>query len=179
MSSLWQNYYELIEAKWPIYASISKLANHYFIMACLWFCAKPLPEPVVGLLSIGPLGTNFSKFLIKIQRFSIKKMHLKTLSARWRPFCCGRTADKNFCNQLLNLLLKWGKNWFQTPGIYRCFLPKHSWRRPLWWQRTSLQKRGKWNYHQISNISRTLVGNKIVDHTDVVGAAPTTSPFST
>ena len=37
---------------------------------------------------------------------------------------------------------------------------------------------------QTSNISRTLVGNKIVDHSDVVGAspvgtAPTTSSFST
>ena len=44
----------------------------------------------------------------------------------------------------------------------------------------------KWapDYHQVSNISRTLVGNKIVDHSDVVGAspigaAPTTSSFST
>ena len=39
-------------------------------------------------------------------------------------------------------------------------------------------------YHKTSNISRTLVGNKIVDHSDVVGAspvgaAPTTSSFST
>ena len=39
-------------------------------------------------------------------------------------------------------------------------------------------------YRQISNISHTLVGNKIVDHLDVVGAppvgaAPTTSSFST
>ena len=39
-------------------------------------------------------------------------------------------------------------------------------------------------YHQVSNISRILVGNKIVDHSDVVGAspvgaAPTTSSFST
>ena len=39
-------------------------------------------------------------------------------------------------------------------------------------------------YRQVSNISRTLVGNKIVDHSDVVGAspvgaAPTTSSFST
>ena len=35
---------------------------------------------------------------------------------------------------------------------------------------------------QVSNISRTLVGNQIVDHSDVVeaspvGAAPTTSSF--
>ena len=39
-------------------------------------------------------------------------------------------------------------------------------------------------YFQISNISGTLVGNKIIDHSDVVGAspvgaAPTTSSFST
>ena len=40
------------------------------------------------------------------------------------------------------------------------------------------------HYRQVSNISRTLIGNKIVDHLDVVGAsrvgaAPTTSSFST
>ena len=39
-------------------------------------------------------------------------------------------------------------------------------------------------YPQVSNIRRTLVGNKIVDHSDVdgaapVGDAPTTSSFST
>ena len=39
-------------------------------------------------------------------------------------------------------------------------------------------------YHQASNISCTSVGNKIVDHSEVVGAspvdaAPTTSSFST
>ena len=39
-------------------------------------------------------------------------------------------------------------------------------------------------YRKTSNISRTLVGNKIVDDLDVVGAspvgaAPTTSSFST
>ena len=40
------------------------------------------------------------------------------------------------------------------------------------------------NYRQVSNIRRTLVGNKIVDNSDVVGAspvgaAPTTSSLST
>ena len=40
------------------------------------------------------------------------------------------------------------------------------------------------NYHQVSNIRGTLIGNQIVDHSDVVGAsgvgpAPTTSSFST
>ena len=40
------------------------------------------------------------------------------------------------------------------------------------------------DYRQTSNIRRTLIGNKIVDHSDVVGAAPvvaapSTSSFST
>ena len=40
------------------------------------------------------------------------------------------------------------------------------------------------NYRQVSNIRRTIVGDKIVDHSDVVGAspvgaAPTTSSLST
>ena len=39
-------------------------------------------------------------------------------------------------------------------------------------------------YRKTSNVSRTLVGNKIVDNSEVVGAspvgaAPTTSSFST
>ena len=43
---------------------------------------------------------------------------------------------------------------------------------------------GRKNYHKVSNIRRTLEGYKIVDHSDVVGAspvgaAPTTSSFST
>ena len=41
-----------------------------------------------------------------------------------------------------------------------------------------------WRYHQVSNIRRASIGNYIVDHSDVVGAspvgaAPTTSSFST
>ena len=42
-----------------------------------------------GKLLIGPLGTNFSEIGIGIQTFSFKKMHLKILSAKWRPFCLG------------------------------------------------------------------------------------------
>ena len=47
-----------------------------------------------------------------------------------------------------------------------------------------LYLRGKSIYHKASNKRHTLVGNKIVDHSDVVGAAPvgaapTTSSFST
>ena len=37
-----------------------------------------------GILFIGPLGTNFSKISIGILTFSIKRMHLKMSSAKWR-----------------------------------------------------------------------------------------------
>ena len=41
-------------------------------------------------------------------------------------------------------------------------------------KRASRRKVGK-----TSKIRRTLVGNRIIDHSDVVGVAPTTSSFST
>ena len=42
-----------------------------------------------GILLIGPLGTHFSETLIKIYKFSFKKMRLKVSSAKRRPFCVG------------------------------------------------------------------------------------------
>ena len=55
---------------------------------------------------------------------------------------------------------------------------------PALWFRLGPNRRQAVIYRQVSNISRTLVGNKIVNHSDVVGAspvgaAPTTSSFST
>ena len=41
------------------------------------------------LLSIGPLRIYFNENLIKIQQFSLKKMHVKLSSAKWRPSCLG------------------------------------------------------------------------------------------
>ena len=45
-------------------------------MACRLFSAKPLFKPILGYLSIGPLETNFSEILIKLQNFSFKNMDL-------------------------------------------------------------------------------------------------------
>ena len=42
-----------------------------------------------GILFIWPSGTNFSEMLIEIHTFSFKKMHVKTSSAKRRPFCLG------------------------------------------------------------------------------------------
>ena len=42
-----------------------------------------------GIMLIGPLGTNLSDILIDTHRVSLKKMHLKLSSGKWRPFCLG------------------------------------------------------------------------------------------
>ena len=43
----------------------------------------------VGILSIGPLGTNFYEISIGIQTFSFKKMHFNMSSAKRCLFCLG------------------------------------------------------------------------------------------
>ena len=47
-----------------------------------------------GILLIGPLGTNFNDLLIKIHTFSFRKIHLKMLSGKWRPFCLGLNVSR-------------------------------------------------------------------------------------
>ena len=47
-----------------------------------------------GILSIGPLGTNFSEFLVEIYTFSFKKIHLKVSSGKWRPSFLGLNVLK-------------------------------------------------------------------------------------
>ena len=43
----------------------------------------------VGILLIRTFGTNFSEILSEIHAFSLKKIHLKMSSAKWRQFCLG------------------------------------------------------------------------------------------
>ena len=42
-----------------------------------------------GMLLIGPLGTNSSAILIKIQIFLLNNMRLKMSAVKWRTFCPG------------------------------------------------------------------------------------------
>ena len=42
-----------------------------------------------GILLIGPFRTNFSESLIEIYAFLLKKIHLKMLYGKCRPFCLG------------------------------------------------------------------------------------------
>ena len=43
----------------------------------------------VGILLTGRLGINFTEILVAIHTFSLKKMHFKISSEKWRPFCLG------------------------------------------------------------------------------------------
>ena len=51
---------------------------------------------IVGILFIGPLGTNFSEILIEINVFSFMKMRLKMSSGKWRPSCLGLNVLKTW-----------------------------------------------------------------------------------
>ena len=48
----------------------------------------------VGILWIGPLGTNFSKIFMWIWKLSFKKMHLKISSVKCQPLCLGLNVLK-------------------------------------------------------------------------------------
>ena len=65
-----------------------------------------------GILVIGPLGTNYSEILIKIQIFSFMEMHLKWSSGKWWPFCLGFRCVKenpygNVCKIVAVLFSSW------------------------------------------------------------------------
>ena len=50
-----------------------------------------------GILSIGPLRTNFSEILAEIIIFSFKKMYWKVSSVKWRPLCLGLNVLNDRC----------------------------------------------------------------------------------
>ena len=70
------------EAKWRIYAPVNKTI--ILVQKMAWI--KPLSETNAGLLSVLPLGANFSQILFEIQTFAFKKMHYKMSSAKWQTF---------------------------------------------------------------------------------------------
>ena len=66
-----------------------------------------------GLLSIEPLRTYFSENLIKIQPFSLKKMHVKMLSAKWRPSCLGLNVLRFHLLLFPRFELTLSQHWFR------------------------------------------------------------------
>ena len=84
--------------------------------------------------------------------------------------------------QVVKIQQQWGQNnqsqWYtqQSVASFTKEVNSRLAKRPLVFN-GRLANRGYWgpfmDYRQTSNISRTVVGNNIVDHSDVVGASPT------
>ena len=132
------------------------------------------------------------------QLFEMLKFFYKTTCTQYKLYCDFERWVCP-CKALLHAYLVYLIWVFDNPMQYKYQLSKESTilfkkavsgYRPINWnicekiQTQTTNKPDKTNYRQVSNMRRTLVGNKIVDHSDVVGAspvgaAPTTSSFST
>ena len=143
------------------------------ICICIWSNVfDPSPVRYDDILSSGTLEINLCEIMLQIQILCVVKICWKMLSAKQWPFYkpwCDRWAVffffVFFCQGSVDFFVEGPElppfEFLRAPSkiiIFKNFL----------------------TYHQTSNISHTLVGNKIVDHSDVVGAlpvgaAPTTS----
>ena len=65
------------------------------------------------ILLTGPLGTNFREIVIEIYTFSFKKMHLKMLSEKWRPFCLSLNVLT-----ILGVTTEYLRDWSRSGGSY-------------------------------------------------------------
>ena len=86
-NTMWHN--QLISSPPVPHICVSELGQHWFRW---WLGAYSAPSHYLNqCLNIvnWTLGTNFGEILIKIRTFSFKNIHLKMLSAKWRPFCPG------------------------------------------------------------------------------------------
>ena len=163
------------------------ISQHFMIYSNLVFCmiyfhvsnsALFLPNAialsffidVVSTLSNRPFPLNKQINDFRINKFSLRPMLCQDFTNLiW--FCFRITLYSWFINSIVEFCVKKSRVWkivnLQLKSVWcNClFMP--------------------WIYYRkTSNISRTLVGNKIVDNSDVVGAspvgaAPTTSSFST
>ena len=111
-------------------------------------------------------------------------LHAKA-QIKWLPFHTQHFQIHFLVWKLSHFYSKFTEIWSQSPVDDMPPLVQMM----AWWQSgRNHYMNQRWysllNYRKVSNIRRTLVGNKIVDHSDVVGAspvgaAPTTSSFST
>ena len=70
----------------------------------------------------------------------------------------------DFCEVCIYLLIKWVENYACVVMMISISIKSSVLEVPLWII--------KWTHHQTSNIRHSLIGNTIVDNSDVVGAAP-------
>ena len=111
-------------------------------MACCLFGANALPEPILHWCQLNPTEQNFNEIEINILQCSLKKMHLKMLSAQCLPFCSG----------MLSLLLE---------------LHPSSWLLILWWLTNSRSQNSKFKNpedltNQLSASLTIFISNSII-----------------
>ena len=78
----------------------------------------------VDLLLSGPLKTKLRENLIKIWKFSVKKMHVKKLSAQCWPFCVSPIVLLNWRQMLHLCISKLYYHWFRS-WLVSCLVPIH------------------------------------------------------
>ena len=145
----------------------------------------------------------YHKILFCINVLCAKKLYVGGEPSHWwflhhnsnlmeNMFCCssihGQPKATNFCIcHVSTAVVSYAKfcsklfikMWVRTKLIF----PKNLMEKNSQWNGTLFHSTGTVTYRQTFNIRCTLVGNKIVDHSGVVGAAPigaapTTSSFS-
>ena len=112
-----------------------------------------------GILLIGPLGTNFSEILSNIHTFSFKKMHLKTSSAKERPFCLGLNVLKLTPSCWWSISAS--VNWAIINGLSPVRWPDISWTNADWSNGpTGTKTQFEWNQdHFLSYIFENAICN--------------------
>ena len=88
-----------IEQTGKCYPRYGQLEEVLWLMGCSSYVSTDSCQAIIwtsaGTLFIGPLGTDFNELLNKIQWFSVKKMNLKMLFAKFWPFCLCLTVLNN------------------------------------------------------------------------------------
>ena len=110
----------------------------------------------VHLLSIGPLGANFNEILTKIRNFSLKKMHLKISSAKWRPYC-PRGDELTTINA--TILASWGCYNRQDPGWNCSLVPSNKNAYKGMFPHSTTRARGRCQKCCISLCSKVFINN--------------------
>ena len=142
------------------------------IMACRLLSAKPLSEPMMGYCQLNEtLVINFGEILNTNRNFHSRKCIWNYRLRNGSHFVQREMSQR-----------------VQALTLYRVYVQTYTWNYnnyplvPIVVLQTTIPSI-EGSYCQTSNISCTLVGKDIVDHSDVVGAspvgaAPTTSSFS-
>ena len=81
-------------------------------MACSLFGTNPLPEALLTCYQLDPKGQTSVKFESNT-KLSFKKMHLKTPSLKWRPFCIGFQCVNWYSVVIRDEILKY-LGWIET-----------------------------------------------------------------